>query len=55
MTPREQELTDALEAIRARIDGEWDNPALKKYGPMRASGYEDVRYIANAALRKDTK
>lgn len=25
---------EALEAIRARIHGEWDNPALCKFGAM---------------------
>jgi hypothetical protein len=37
MTPEE-----ALEAIRARIDGEWDNPCLMQLGPLHTSMQRDI-------------
>lgn len=40
----------ALEAIRARIDGEWDNESLAQYGELHASMIDDVRRIADDAL-----
>ncbi len=53
-----QKLQFALEAIAARINGEWDNPALVAFGVLKVmeendnvSGAEhDVLLIANAAL-----
>ena len=35
----------ALKAIIARINGEWDNPNLIAYGPLRTEA-EDILYIA---------
>jgi hypothetical protein len=40
---------EALEAIRARIDGEWDNPALKKFGELSSVATEDIREIIAGA------
>jgi hypothetical protein len=37
MTPEE-----ALEAIKARIDGEWDNPYLMKLGPLHTRAEDDI-------------
>jgi hypothetical protein len=39
----------ALEAIVARIQGEWDNPFLIEYGPL-SNLKEDVLHIAEKAL-----
>lgn len=33
------------EAIRARIDGEWDNPSLVAIGPLSIDPQEDIRAI----------
>lgn len=38
----------ALEAIRARIRGEWDNPALVEYGPLKVSKDADILDIIAA-------
>ena len=48
------ELIETLEAIIARIDGEWDNPALIKFGPLSISSGQnnDVKLIASNALDK---
>lgn len=32
-----------LEAILARIDGEWDNPCLEMMGELRTNELEDIR------------
>lgn len=37
--------TSAIEAIKARIQGEWDNPALMAYGPLSTSTEEDLLHI----------
>lgn len=44
-----QLLVDALEAIRARIEGEWDNPALMAFGPLLPNPEEDVLRIVDSA------
>lgn len=41
----------ALEAVQARVDGDWDNPALVAIGPQLASMSADVRFIVEAALK----
>lgn len=43
----------ALRAIIARIDGEWDNPALLQFGPMTHCTNTDIIYIANKGLEAD--
>ena len=46
-------LVEALEAIKARINGEWDNPALVKHGPLHASTTVDILgIIAGAESRQ---
>jgi len=43
-------LVEALEAIEARINGDYDCPALIKYGSLNVVGYEDVLTMAQKAL-----
>jgi len=45
MTPEE-----ALEAIVARYNGEWDNPSLMKFGPLSTDTADDMFHIAKDAL-----
>lgn len=45
-------LTEALQAIEARIKGVWDHPALVKIGPLSSNGTEDVAWISRAALER---
>lgn len=40
----------ALEAIKARINGEYDNPSLVAFGPLSLSASLDCIDIAQAAL-----
>jgi len=40
MTPN-----DALSAIRARIQGVWDNPALASIGPLGDADYDILRIL----------
>jgi hypothetical protein len=47
-----EELVEALEAMIARVEGEWDHPALVKYGPLRTMPEVDMAIIARAALEK---
>lgn len=42
-------LTTALQAIRARVNGEWDNPALVAVGPL-GSISDDVLHIIAGVL-----
>ena len=46
------ELIDALEAIRARIDGVWDHPALLKFGALSTACNKDIDRIIEDALQK---
>ena len=39
-----------LEAIRARIHGEWDNPNLKAWGPVSTDTQTDVDQMAREAI-----
>ena len=43
-------LRAALRAVQARIDGEWDHPALVALGPLSTDTDLDVRYIIQSAL-----
>ena len=45
------ELLAALDAIRARLAGEFDHPALSAVGPL-ATERGDVDYIASTAIAK---
>jgi hypothetical protein len=47
-----QYMTDALTAIRARINGEYDNKALVAYGPLTTNTHEDILWIINEACDK---
>ena len=37
--------SEAIEAMKARINGEWDNPQLLKVGDLRTDSFEDIKYI----------
>lgn len=41
---------DAMEAIRARIDGEFDNKRLRRFGPLGNTN-EDIRQIIDKTIR----
>ena len=40
----------ALDAIVARIQGEWDHPALKAFGPLSTDTTADILEIAMQAI-----
>jgi hypothetical protein len=44
------QLLMALEAIKARIDGEYDHPALVAFGALRVNTEEDILEIATQAI-----
>ena len=46
------DLLEALNAIFARINGEWDNPALVSFGELSINSDFDILRIANHAIRK---
>lgn len=46
------ELLEALEAILARLNGEYDHPSLVKFGPLDINGDADVTALAEAAIAK---
>ena len=48
------ELLDALQAIAARINGVWDDPALMAFGPLSLDSDEDILKLANTAIAKAT-
>jgi hypothetical protein len=48
------DLLDALTAIQCRINGEWDNPLLMKYGPLSTDTAADCFRIAGLAITKVT-
>ena len=41
---------EAFQAIIARIQGDFDNPALVKFGPL-TDVFNDVIFIAKSALK----
>ena len=43
-------MEEALYAILARINGEWDNPHLVSFGPMLTDTLMDVKRLAQAGL-----
>lgn len=45
------DLLKALQAVLARINGEWDHPALVAFGPLRTDPMEDIRYIVEEVLK----
>jgi hypothetical protein len=48
------ELLAALQAIKARINGAWDDPALMAFGSLSANGDADILEIATAAIAAAT-
>lgn len=44
------DLLEALGAIAARINGEWDDPALVAFGPLSIDAQSDCLRIARAAI-----
>ena len=42
--------TQALSAIIARLDGNWDHPDLMAHGPLFEDELKDIRAIAETAL-----
>lgn len=50
---RIKELEAALRAIVARVDGEWDNPALVAVGGLSTDTATDCEQIARAVLSKE--
>ena len=51
---RNTELATALTAIVARIDGDFDNPALWGHGPLFTDSLVDIKEIVNKALQEST-
>ena len=49
------ELLKALQAIQARIVGDFDNPALLDYGPLGVKSLADIRNISKTAIAKATQ
>lgn len=45
-----RQVVEALTAIVARINGEFDNPALEKYGMLELDSLEGIKRIAQQAL-----
>ena len=45
-------LLEALQAIYARLQGEYDHPALVKYGLLLTDSDEDILNIAGAAIEE---
>lgn len=50
-----ERLLGALEAIRARIHGEFDNPALVRWGALRIDSIDDILAIATSAIAEAEK
>lgn len=44
---------DALEAIRARIEGEFDNPKLESFGYLSTNTINDIKEIISLALAEE--
>jgi hypothetical protein len=47
-------MLDALQAIRARIEGDWDHPALRDRGPLAVSTVDDIHQWTKAAIAEAT-
>ena len=43
---------EALEAIQARVNGDYDHPALLKFGPLSHNIQADIALIATRAITK---
>ena len=46
------EMLGTLEAIKALINGEWDNPSLLKMGGLLPSETDNILYFTGNAIRK---
>lgn len=46
------DLLQALEAILARVNGEWDNPSLVKYGALCQNQDDDITGMVKEAIAK---
>lgn len=42
--------SEALVAIQARINGEYDNPLLQKLGPLMIDTFDDILRIINQTV-----
>jgi hypothetical protein len=51
MKTQNQILRTALEAIVARVTGDFDNTALEEFGPLSTWAADDILAIARAALK----
>lgn len=47
-----QAMETALKAINARINGEWNNPALESFGELDTNTEVDIKRIATETLQK---
>jgi len=43
---------EVLEAIKARIDGEWDNPFLLRFGGLSINSLDDVAKMVSESLKE---
>jgi len=50
--PLLDEAREFCQAVIARIQGEWDNPALRKWGPLSTDVETDIKDFARALLAK---
>jgi hypothetical protein len=46
------DMREALEAINALLSGEWDSPALLKYGELSTNQADDISRIVSEAIQK---
>ena len=49
--PDEDDYRNAIRAIMARIDGEFDHPALEVFGPLSINTMTDIMLIAKSVVR----
>lgn len=52
MRTREKQLEAILEAIKARIIGEWDNRELLSFGPLTCDTQNDILTMVETILPK---
>lgn len=46
------EMLEALKAIKARVQGEWDHPSLAKLGPLSVNLEHDVLRLLEPVIKK---
>jgi hypothetical protein len=49
------DMLEALKAIKARLNGEFDHPSLVAYGPLSDSETDDILGYAEEAIQKAQK